>query len=347
MTMVRAQIDDSRVLRLVADNAPVTMLDTEVGPDRAWRGKDIGPQDWLIRLPGEVLDEVTHLVTQMRKAPLPLLLRAPQQFDLPQSRELMRRVRHTLTDGIGLAVVDRLPLEQLSREEATAAYWVLGQLMSSPVATKWDGTMLYDVRDTGQRFGFGVRGSATNVELSFHTDNGFGVTLPRFVGLLCLQQARSGGVSRFCSLYTVHNELLSRAPDLLRRLYQPMYFDRQAEFAPGAPAVLWAPMFRYEDGQLSVRLVRNLVRRGYTLMEEEMDAPLVAALDLLDSVLADESLQVEFTIEPGQLQYLNNLECGHYRSTFEDFDEPERKRHLIRVWYRDHGAPTYDGYPVD
>jgi hypothetical protein len=89
---------------------------------------------------------------------------------------------------------------------------VLGQLIAAPVAQKWDGTMIYDVTDTGRQFGYGVRGSWTNVELSFHTDNAFGVAPPDYVGLLCLMPAREGGISRFCSLYTVHNEMLRRHP---------------------------------------------------------------------------------------------------------------------------------------
>ncbi len=36
-------------------------------------------------------------------------------------------------------------------------------------------------------------------------------------------------------------------------------------------------------------------------------------------------------------------EAGHYRSAFEDFDEPERKRHLYRLWHRETGSTSYDG----
>ncbi len=89
--------------------------------------------------------------------------------------------------------------------------------------------MIYDVTDTGQQYGYGVRGSATNVELGFHTDNAFGMRVPDFVGLLCKYPAVSGGLSRFCSLYTVHERMETNHPEALQRLYQPMLFDRQAE----------------------------------------------------------------------------------------------------------------------
>jgi alpha-ketoglutarate-dependent taurine dioxygenase len=188
-----------------------------------------------------------------------------------------------------------------------------------------------------------VRASWTNVELFFHTDNAFAVAPPWYVGLLCLHPARSGGVSRFCSLYTVHNRLLARDPRLLRRLYEPFYMDRQAEHAPGAPKVSRTPMFAFDGERLRARLSSSLVRKGYALMDAPLDPLGVEALAALDEVMRDEDLWVEFTIERGQLQYLNNFEFAHFRSRFEDHDDPARKRHLVRMWFRGEGRPTYDG----
>ena len=98
-----------------------------------------------------------------------------------------------------------------------------------------------------------MRASYTRVGLVFHTDNAFGMAPPAYVGLLCIHPAREGGVSRFCSLAAVHDRLLETRPRLLSRLYRPMLWDRQAEHADGAPKVAVAPMFRWEDGRLTVR----------------------------------------------------------------------------------------------
>ena len=64
-------------------------------------------------------------------------------------------------------------------------------------------------------------------------------------------------------------------------------------------------------------------------------------LDALLDVMQDTRLWMEFTIERGQLQYLNNREFAHYRSEFKD--DEMRKRHLIRLWFREQGRPFYDG----
>jgi len=322
-------------------NAPVAMLDREITDRRAWTRDSVSAADWTVPLPEPAVAEVLALADVLARQPLPVLMLSPDQFALPACRAAMGRVKAILDDGIGVALVDRLPLDRLSAEHATAVHWMLGQMLATPVAQKWDGTMIYDVTDTGRRATYGVRGSWMNVELTFHTDNSFAVAPPDYVGLLCLMQAKEGGISRFASLYTVHNEMLRRHPRALARLYRPMYFDRQAEHAPDDPKVSWAPCLSYEGGRLRARFSLSLVRKGYALMQTPIDAETDDALAALDDVMRDPRLWMEFTIERGQLQYLNNWEVAHYRSEFKDDDT--RKRHLIRLWFRAAGRRFYDG----
>jgi alpha-ketoglutarate-dependent taurine dioxygenase len=322
-------------------DAPVAMLDREITDPRAWTRDTVQAADWTVPLSDVAIAEVLSLAEMVARQPLPVLMLSPDQFPLPACRETMARVKAILRDGIGVTLVDRLPLDRLTKEQAVAAHWVLGQLIATPVAQKWDGTMIYDVTDTGRQHGYGVRGSWTNVELSFHTDNSFGVAPPDYVGLLCLMPAREGGISRFCSLYTVHNEMRRRYPRQLARLYRPFYYDRQAEHAPGAPKVARTSCLRYEGGRLHARFAPFLVQKGHALMETPLDVEAEDALEALADVMSDTRLWMEFTIERGQLQYLNNQEFAHYRSEFKD--DETRKRHLIRLWFREGGRRFYDG----
>ena len=262
---------------------------------------------------------------------------------MPVLRTLMSDVKQRLDSGAGVAVLDRLPLDELHRDSAIAVFWCLGQLLARNVAQKWDGTMLYDVADTGAPFGYGVRGSYTSVELVFHTDNAFARVLPDYVGLFCRNPARQGGVSRFCSLYAVHERLRAASPAALERLYQPMLFDRQKEHRDGAPPVCLAPFFSWRGDRLFARANSSLVRKGYAVAGTPMDSELSDALDAIDEVCGAGDLWYEAPLERGQVQYLNNHEVGHYRSAFVDYDEPVRKRHLYRLWHRETGGSSYDG----
>src|SRR3989440_12038475 len=194
----------------------------------------ISESDWMVPFPPDALDELEGALRELRRDPLPLLLLAPTQFALSACASVMTAVDQKLRQGVGLAVIDRIPVERFSVDENRTLYWLLGSLLGRPVAQKWDGTMIYDVRDTGKALEYGVRRSVTSLELQFHTDAPWLALPPELVGLLCLSPAREGGVSRFLSLVTVHNELRRRHPEVLPRLHQPFPWDPHARHAPGA-----------------------------------------------------------------------------------------------------------------
>ena len=322
----------------------VTLLRQPSSKRLCWLAADIGERDFVLELPAEAGAEIRRVADFVAQNPLPVLYRKLDDFEIPACRALMASMKAILDDGVGFAVLDRLPMDDYPIETLLQVYWLLGQCIGRPVAQKWDGQMIYDVRDTGAAYAYGTRGSYTSVELVFHTDNAFARMVPDYVGLLCRQPAKSGGISRFCSLYSVHQRMLARYPEQLERLYQPMLYDRQKEHCQGDAPVCYAPWFSWRNDRLFARANSSLVRKGYTVAGEEMDAQLIAALDAIDEVCAAEDLWYEAPLERGQIQYLNNHEVGHYRSAFEDYDEPERKRHLYRLWHREAGSASYDGY---
>ncbi len=310
---------------------------------RSWLGADIDPERCRVRLSEAELDELTRLRIELRRHPRTLAELTAEDFDLPRLRAVMAGVKRRLDTGVGVAIVDALPLDDMGPDEARAVFWTLGTLVGRTVAQKWDGTLLYEVADHGLPYGYGVRGSYTNVELVFHTDNAFGLAPPSYVGLLCLQPALTGGVSRFCSLVAVHDRLLQARPDLLARLYRPVLWDRQAEHAPGGPKVAAAPMFRLLGERLLARANASLVRKGYAVAGEPLDAELEEALALFEQTAHDPRMWFEAPLERGQLQYLDNVDVAHYRSAFRDHPDPACKRRLVRTWHRDHGLRDYDG----
>jgi len=341
VTLLPAGWADGSYLDLTHEQTSVPSQPIDV--HRAWRGGEVDPRQCVITLDAGVVAELRQVRDTLRAHPLPMLLRKPDQFSMPRSAALMAEVRAKLDHEVGVAALDALPLDEFDADEATTLFWVLGQAIGRPVAQKWDGTMLYHVRDTGQTYGYGVRGSCTNVELGFHNDNAFGIALPRYIGLCCLAPAQHGGVSRLCSLCAVHNRLLWDDSTLLARLYQPMLWDRQAEHAPGAPKAVYAPMFRWDGARFLARVNISLVEKGYAVAGLDMDLRLEAALALLGQVMNDPELWFELPLGRGQLQYLDNLNVVHYRSEFVDHPDTASKRHLLRTWHRDGGRPTYDG----
>jgi alpha-ketoglutarate-dependent taurine dioxygenase len=315
----------------------------EVRDARAWTRDDVSPRDWLVPLSPRVLEELDAVARAVRRDPLPPLVLTPDQFALDACAATMARVRDRLRAGIGLAVLDRVPVERYSPDENRALAWILGSLLGRLVAQKWDGTMLYDVRDTGRTLEYGVRRSVTNLDLVFHTDAAWLDLPPELVGLYCINPAREGGVSRFVSLVSVHNGLRRRAPGLLARLYRPFPWDRQAEHAPDDARVSRRPVFQYEAGAFMACVNEKLIEAGADLAGEPLDPEGRDALAAMRAVLDSPALGVELTIERGQVQFINNRAFAHARTDFRDAPEPHLKRHMIRLWTREEGRRAFHG----
>jgi alpha-ketoglutarate-dependent taurine dioxygenase len=326
-------------------NAEVpAMLQAAITGTSAWKASDLSPADWTIRLDDAALAELRAVLASLRHSPVEMFLIDPADYHLEACRAVMARVREQLRHGIRFAVLDRLPLDEMSRDEATKLYWLLSSLIARPVAQKLNGQMLFDVRDTGAKMkpGSGIRPTVTNVDLTYHNDNSYNDTPPDYVCLLCLQTAREGGVSRVVSVDTVHNTLLAEHPDLLERLYRPVFYDRHAEHGASEDNVFQASVFEY-SGTLKARLALSEIRGGYALRGAEIDPPTQAALTAVQDVFNRPDLRVELDFQPGQIQFVNNRATGHARTEFHDHDEPDRRRHLVRLWLREAGTRGYRG----
>jgi len=330
------------------DQVSVQLPPEDIERRKAWTRDTISPEGWLIPLPVACVAELDTVAATVRAIPRAIETLRPQDFSLRACADVMAAVRAKLETDTGLAVVDRFPVERYQDDQNRAIGWLLAAMLGQVVAQKANGARLYDVKDTGQTLGYGVRRSVTNLGQPFHTDGGWLWKAPAFVGLFCLESAREGGLSRFVSLVTVHNELRRRRPDLLERLYRPFCWDRQGEHVPDDVRVSSRPVYEYEGGTLASRYYEDYIVNGHKLAGTELDAEGREALEAMRGIVDDPANWVEFRIEKGQLQYLNNRQFAHSRTAFKDADTPEsgKGRHLLRLWNRDEGSSDLEGHPA-
>jgi alpha-ketoglutarate-dependent taurine dioxygenase len=327
------------------DQLAVRVAPEDVELKKSWKRESISPDGWLIPLPADCVAELDEVAAAVRVTTRPVDTLDPADVSLRACTAVMASVRAKLETDTGLAVVDRFPVERYSHAENLAIGWLLAAMLGQVVAQKATGTRLYDVKDSGQALGYGVRRSVTNLGQPFHTDGGWLWKAPAFVGLFCLESAMEGGLSRFVSLVTAHHELRRRRPDLLARLYQPFHWDRQGEHAPDAPRVSRQPVFEYEGGTLASRYYEDYIRNGSKLADAELDDEGLQALEAMREIVDDPVNWVEFRIEKGQLQYLNNRQFAHSRTAFQDAG-PGQGRHMLRLWNRDEGTWHLEGSPA-
>lgn len=328
---------------VVDEGTPLRIAAVDFDGPEAWTGDCLAPEDWLVSLGDAVAAELENAVTRLRRNTLPTLMLKPEMFDLTAACTLMAGIRDRLSAGRRFAVLDRLPLDAWSADEAKSIYWLLAQLLSQPVAQEWNGLIFKDVVDSGNDGVGGNERAVTNRVLRYHIDNSGNIVRPDYNSLLCIHPAKAGGLSRYCSVYSLHNALRGRHPELLERLYQPFYHDRVGVQTPGEPEVLVAPALTYDGERLQSRYSSNKIRGGYAKMQEPLDALGEAALEAVIDTIDRDGLAMEFALQRGQIYYHNNPEGLHHRTDFTDDPNSENRRHLVRIWYRDHGRPFFDG----
>ena len=308
----------------------------------AWRRDDVSESDWRVPVPERAIAEIDEVIAILRANPMDIRALCLDDYPLDACRMLMNEVRKRLDHGVGMAVLDRLPVERHDKESLTAIYWMLSSMISRPVAQSYDGRLLYDVRDTGKKTDTRVRADLTNQEISWHSDYGFNHP-PPYLGLLVLRTARSGGVSKAACMMNVHNELLEKRPELLRRLYEPFHWNRQGEHPEGDPLTNLHPIFELRGEQVCSRFNPALVPKGYELVGLQPDALGLEALREAARIMSEEQNHITFVLNAGEIQYVNNFRLAHLRTDYQDYDEPDRKRHLVRIFLRDFGRRSYMG----
>lgn len=304
---------------------PLAPLD---GP-AAWRGPAMAESEvWLERLDGREIDELEAAYSALEDRKVALIDIDERNFVLPRLTERLTALREEVVNGRGFVLLRGLPVGDWPLEKSAAIYWGIGRHFGNPRSQNGKGHLLGHVRDLGFDLkDENVRVYQTRERQTFHTDS------CDIVSLLCLKTARSGGLSALVSSVTVFNEMVRRRPDLARRLFQPFATDRRGEVPEGQKPWFDLPVFNWFQGRLSTIYARRYIESAQRfdaarrLSDDDREA-----LDLFDSLAEDSSLNFEMEFRPGDMQFVNNHVMLHDRTGYEDWPEPERKRHLLRLW---------------
>ena len=300
----------------------------QAGP-AAWRGPAMAARgDWIEHLaPAEVAEiEAAAAPIAPRTSEIAALRAA--DFALPTLGPRLARMRNEILNGRGFVLLRGLPVDRWPMRLAATAFFGLGSHFGNALSQNAQGHVLGHVRDLGLRSDDpNVRIYQTAERQTFHTDS------CDIVGLLCLQTARAGGDSALVSSTTLWNELRRRRPDLARRLLAPMATDRRGEEQPGELPFFSIPVFNPHAGLMSAIYQRQYIDSAQRFAQAPRLAPSdIEALDLLDALADDPALHLLMRLEPGDVQLVHNHTLLHDRTAFTDWAEPERRRHLLRLW---------------
>jgi hypothetical protein len=254
-----------------------------------------------------------------------------EDFVLDAMKSVIGSWTDELNQGRGFVLVKGLPAAELGDRMVRTIFWGMGLYMGTPVSQNSYGEMLGEVYDEGVKMGTGrVRGYRTNQRLLFHTDR------CDLVGLLCQRTAKHGGSSSLVSSTRIFEEIERNHPEYLAPLRHGYIHATMEE--GGAFTTYRMPVYSVTDGVVSCRILRNTIENARKLGHAKYNDLETAALEYMDALTNDEDMRLDMVLDRGDMQFINNYTTLHARTAFEDFPEPERRRHMVRLWLKAFGT---------
>ena len=296
----------------------------------AWLAADLAdPAEWIIQLSSEQISDIDHAMRASLKAGLELADLNRKNFSIPSFDGIVPEILERLEEGRGLVVLRGFPALEYDKDQLRRIFWGLGQHLGTAVSQSSNGDLLGDVKNFGADVNSSTgRGYMSKQALGFHTDTA------DVVALMVLRAAKSGGLSLICSSVAIRNEIARTRPDLLEVLYQPFYWSWKGQEAAGELPYYQQPIYSEHEGKFSARDIKTHIFSAHQDNPElgELGPKQMEAMQLVNTLAQDPRFHFSMMFEPGDIQLLNNHVTYHSRTEFEDFDEADRKRHLLRMW---------------
>jgi hypothetical protein len=293
----------------------------------AWTAASFAsPADYSVALTAEEAGELAAAVRGLPAGTAPESITLAS-LALPRLAERLRGARDQVREGRGFTLLRGLPVDALDTEQFIAAVWIVGLHFGHALSQNAQGERIGHVIDATANDPT-PRMYRSNLELRPHND------FTPMISLACWHKGETGGASVLVSGVTVHDQIAAKHPAALAALQHGFHHHRLGEQAEGDAAATpyRTPVFSVVDGALSCRYLRSNMAAGH----KELDVPLtpdeIEALNTFDRVATDPANRLAFFLERGDMLVVNNYTVMHARTSFTNHAEPERRRHLVRLW---------------
>ena len=287
-------------------------------------------QQFVVNLNSEIINELVNRRNELENIDadeLPLL-----------KNKILYFKKNILLDGVGLFIIDGISLKNFSLKEKTSIYKLVSKILGELIIQNIKQEKIVEVKYVGKSLKSGGRYHETREGGSHHTDSPQWKNVPDYLGLFCVNNAKKGGTNLFLSAYTIHNKILKDKKDLSKIFYEKFHFDKRGEFKDGESPTVFEPIFNFKDGRLYFRYLRNYVDAGHKIQNQPLSESQKEALTYLDNSMLEDYMMMRYNFKPDDMIFSDNHWVVHGRTPFEDHDDPNLKRLMLRTWIKD---PSY------
>jgi hypothetical protein len=296
----------------------------------AWRGDELAKGgDWIYHLDGGQIQELETLGAQLVNDDPDLRRITLDDYPLERCLPAVADWKQRMETGHGFVLVRGLRTQLYSDALSAAIYYVLGLHIGEPMRQNELGDLIDHIYATSDKKLEDPDALSKSIrdKLPFHSDSS------DVVALMCLRPSMDGGASCLVSGAGIYNEILARRPDLAPLLFEPFHWDWRRQ-DPAAPRNTYtSPIISIVDGVFSMYAgsLYILTAQDYPevprLTEQQREL-----LTLFEDITYEPGMAIEMDFRPGDIQWLSNHAALHSRTEFTDYPEPQRRRHLLRLW---------------
>ena len=284
-------------------------------------------QTFVVELNSEIVGELIKRRNELDDLPendFPLLMNNILEFK-----------KKILLDGVGLFIISGSCLKNFSAKEKISIYKLIVKILGELIVQNIRQEKIVEIKDIGKSMKTGGRYHETKEGGSHHTDSPQWKDVPDYLSMLCIHNAKKGGTNLFLSAYTIHNKIFQERKDLLHVFYEQFHFDKRGEFKDGESPTTFEPIFEFKNKKLHFRYLRNYIDAGHDIQNQPLSQSQKDALDYLDNLMHREEMILSYDLKPDDMIFSDNHRVVHGRTTFEDHNDPDLKRLMLRTWIKD------------
>lgn len=306
------------------------MMFNKINDASAWYGPEQEKKDdWVYNLDQDDIDEINYFTEKYLSTNNELKDISKKDFYLENlQQKYLNKIDLELKNGRGFALIRGIPVNEWDRKKIITAYMGLCSFFGNFRVQNKKGHLLGHIKDLGKDTNkdFNARVYETSYRQTFHSDRS------DIVSLLCLNKSKKGGESLLVSSMTIFNKILENYPEYLETLFEPFPLDRRGEEGGNQKGYSMTPVYYEKNGKISSYFLRQYFEsskrfEGVVITNKQREA-----LDIVDKYANDQKLFMKMKFEPGDIQIIYNHTLFHDRMSFEDYDEKDKKRHLLRLW---------------
>lgn len=295
------------------------------------------PDTWTISFTDAERDQITALSKALAQENRPTDAIESQLFQAQPGtlHQTLQDAANEVLDGRGFVLFRGFPLNSLDKREAAYGYAAVGRYFGRVIAQNPQGDVIGKVMNQSKNWKTDstVRGYQTSMHMDFHSDS------CDVVALLCINPAKSGGLSAIVSSVAIYNHMAEHEPDLVEVLCQPFAYDRRGEEVAGVLPYYSTALFHEHGGEVFNRYCREYIESAQRFPDvPRLSSQQLAAMDEFDRLCHSDEFILHMDFQRGDIQFLNNHVILHSRTAFEDHEELERRRLLWRLYVSNRSA---------